>query len=94
MISKVNKNELRVKRHIKLRHKLAGTTKCPRLCVYRSLNNIYAQIIDDTTGTTLVSASTLDESLKANYGGNKEAAKQPLYFCFTFYDTLFDGIFL
>ena len=47
----------------------------PRLCVFRSLKNIYAQIIDDTTGHTLVSASTLDAELKAQYGGNKDAAK-------------------
>ena len=63
MISKVNKNELRVKRHIKLRHKLAGTTKCPRLCVYRSLNHIYAQIIDDSKAVTLVSCNTTQKEV-------------------------------
>lgn len=47
----------------------------PRLCVFRSLKNIYAQVIDDTTGTTLAAASSLDADLKENYGGNKEAAK-------------------
>ena len=62
-------------RHARVRKKVSGTTEIPRLCVYRSLKNIYVQIIDDTTGKTLVSASTLDAELKANYGGNKEAAK-------------------
>ena len=54
MISKINKNAQRVKRHIKLRHDLTGTSVRPRLCVYRSLNHIYAQIIDESKGKTLV----------------------------------------
>ena len=77
MISKVDKNELRVKRHVKLRHKLAGTTKCPRLYVYRSLNNIYAQIIDDDKAVTLVSCNTTQKEIKDKVANmtNKEAAR-------------------
>ena len=75
MIKKTNSNVSRLARHARVRKKVSGTAEIPRLCVYRSLKNIYAQIIDDTTGKTLVSASTLDADLKANYGGNKDAAK-------------------
>jgi large subunit ribosomal protein L18 len=75
MIKKLTSNIARKRRHIRVRKKISGTTACPRLNVYRSLKNIYAQIIDDSTGATLASASSLDESVKANYGGNKEAAK-------------------
>ena len=77
MITKDSKNSTRQKRHLRVRKKLAGTTERPRLNVYRSLNNIYAQIIDDVKGVTLVSASTLDKELKDDsvHGGNKTAAK-------------------
>jgi large subunit ribosomal protein L18 len=75
MIKRKNSEEARRARHARVRKKVSGTTTTPRLCVYRSLKNIYAQVIDDTTGKTLVSASTLDADLRANYGGNKEAAK-------------------
>ena len=77
MISKTAKNESRVRKHERIRAKISGTAQRPRLCVFRSLSNIYAQVIDDTTGTTLVSASTLDSEIKekAAYGGNTEAAK-------------------
>ena len=77
MINKVNKNEQRVKRHVRLRHDLAGTTKRPRLCVYRSLNHIYAQIIDDAKGVTLVSCNTTQKDIKAKVANmtNKEAAR-------------------
>ena len=75
MIKRKNSEEARRARHARVRKKISGTTEIPRLCVNRSLKNIYVQIIDDTTGRTLVSASTLDAELKANYGGNKEAAK-------------------
>ena len=75
MIKRKNKEEARQARHARVRKKVSGTPETPRLCVYRSLKNIYAQIIDDTTGKTLVAASTLDADLRANYGGNKEAAK-------------------
>ncbi|HHY90469.1 MAG TPA: 50S ribosomal protein L18 [Clostridiales bacterium] len=77
MINKISKNEKRKKRHARMRKKVFGTPERPRLNVYRSLNNMYAQIIDDESGTTLVSASTLDKELKAQLknGGNKEAAR-------------------
>ena len=76
MIKKINSNVSRLARHARVRKKISGTAECPRLCVFRSRQNIYAQIIDDTAGKTLVSASSLDAELKANYGGNKEAAKK------------------
>lgn len=68
---------LRRKRHIRLRRSLSGTAEQPRLSVFRSLTNIYAQIIDDTTGKTIVSASTLDKEIKPSIknGGNADAAK-------------------
>jgi large subunit ribosomal protein L18 len=69
MISKKNKNELRKKRHYRSRRNLSGTPERPRLCVYRSLNNIYAQIIDDVNGVTLASASTMEKDLKAEVAG-------------------------
>jgi len=75
MVKKVGSNIARKRRHIRVRKKISGTPECPRLNVYRSLANIYAQIIDDTKGITLVSASSLDESLKGQYGGNKAAAR-------------------
>ncbi|MBQ9735116.1 MAG: 50S ribosomal protein L18 [Clostridia bacterium] len=63
MISKVNKNQDRKKRHLRVRLKLSGTAECPRLNVYRSLNHIYAQIIDDTNGVTLVACSTVEKEI-------------------------------
>lgn len=77
MITKADKNQARLKRHRRQRNKINGTTERPRLNVYRSLNNIYAQVIDDVKGVTLVSASTLDKELteNVNHGGNKESAK-------------------
>ena len=77
MVSKPNSNKQREIRHARVRNKISGTADRPRLNVYRSLNNIYAQVIDDTTGCTLVSASTLDEEIKSTVKatGNKEAAK-------------------
>ncbi len=76
MINKVNKNEIRKRKHLRVRKKISGTAECPRLCVFRSNTNIYAQIIDDSNGTTLVSASSLDKDVKASVanGGNIEAA--------------------
>ena len=77
MIKKKDKNQARIKRHYRVRKNISGTAERPRLNVYRSLNHIYAQIIDDTKGHTLVAASTLDKEIKEKvaYGGNKEAAK-------------------
>lgn len=75
MISKVNKNQDRKKRHARVRLKVNGTAECPRLCVYRSLSNIYAQIIDDTKGNTLVACSTVEkEVMKAIEGKDKKGA--------------------
>lgn len=75
MIKKQGSNIARKRRHIRVRKKVEGTATCPRLNVYRSLKNIYAQIINDTDGVTLAQASSADESLKGQYGGNKSAAK-------------------
>ena len=75
MIKRKNSEAARKARHARVRKKVSGTSDVPRLCVFRSLKNIYAQIIDDTAGKTLASASSLDAELKANYGGNKDAAK-------------------
>ena len=73
MLNKVSKNSTRKLRHTRVRNKIVGTAECPRLCVYRSNTNIYAQIIDDENGVTLVSANSLDKELKlAN--NNMEAA--------------------
>ena len=77
MLKKAEKNAIRLKRHGRLRKDLAGTPARPRLNVFRSLKHIYAQIIDDQSGITLVSASTMDKELKGQveYGGNIAAAK-------------------
>ena len=74
MLLKEDKNKARQKRHLRVRNHIAGTAQRPRLNVYRSLANIYAQVIDDEKGTTLVSASSKDKGFE-NYGGNIEAAK-------------------
>ena len=78
MINKQSSNEQRLRRHARVRKHVSGTAERPRLCVFRSSSNIYAQIIDDTAAKTLVSASSLDKEIKANLknGGNKEAAKE------------------
>ena len=75
MVSKTNRKFEVKRRHIRVRRKISGTPECPRLCVYRSNSNIYAQIIDDVAGNTLVSASTLDKEVKTKHA-NKEAAKE------------------
>ena len=77
MISKIDKNAVRKARHNRTRRHIVGTGERPRLNVYRSLNNIYAQVIDDTTSQTLASASTLDAEIKGQLAGKtkKEAAK-------------------
>ena len=77
MLKKADKNAKRLQRHKRVRRKVFGTPQRPRLCVIRSSNNIYAQIIDDTNRVTLVAASSLDEAVKGavNHTGNKEAAK-------------------
>ena len=65
MINKINKNKDRLKRHKRVRAKVKGTASAPRLSVYRTLNHIYAQLIDDVKGNTLVTASTLDKEIKS-----------------------------
>ena len=77
MIKIRSRNEMRLHRHRRLRKRLAGTPSCPRLSVYRSLKHIYAQIIDDEAGHTLVSASTMDKSLSDSLknAADQEAAK-------------------
>ena len=75
MIKRPDTRGQRIKRHNRVRGKISGTAERPRLCVFRRKANIYAQIIDDVAGVTLVSASTLDKELSGN-GGNKEAARK------------------
>ena len=77
MISKIDKNADRLKRHERVRNKISGTAERPRLCVFRSLSHIYVQVIDDVQGTTLVSCSTLDKAVAESVKGltKKEAAK-------------------
>lgn len=73
MIKRKDSNAARIKRHRRVRKNISGTAERPRLNVFRSLNHIYAQIIDDTKGVTLVSASSLDKDFEG-YGGNVEGA--------------------
>ena len=77
MLKKADKNAIRLQRHKRVRRKVSGTAQRPRLCVFRSSNNIYAQIIDDTNRVTIVDASSLEADVKGavNHTGNKEAAK-------------------
>ena len=75
MFSKRDRNEVRKIRHERVRKKVSGTAARPRLCVYRSLKHIYAQIIDDVNGVTLASASSLSKDFDAD-GGNKDGAKK------------------
>ena len=75
MVSKTNRKLERERRHKRVRTKISGTAECPRLCVFRSNTNIYAQIVDDTKGVTLVQASTLDKEVKTKHA-NKEAAAE------------------
>lgn len=74
MIKKVVRNDTRKARHSRVRTKISGTKEVPRLNVFRSNSNIFAQIIDDEAGVTLVSASSIDKELKLENGGNVEAA--------------------
>ena len=76
MINKVSKNASREKRHLRIRQTLKGTAEKPRLSVFRSNSQIYAQIIDDVTGKTLCSASSLDKELKLAHGSNVAAATE------------------
>lgn len=77
MINKPCKNETRKRKHVRVRRKVTGTSERPRLCVFRSLSNVYAQIIDDSKGVTLASASSLDKEIKdaLAFSGNIEGSK-------------------
>lgn len=75
MVNKPDKNKARLKRHTRVRYKISGTSDCPRLCVFRSAKHIYAQIIDDVSGVTIASASSLAKGFEGS-GGNKDAAKK------------------
>ena len=75
MIKTIDSNKNRIKRHQRVRNKISGTAACPRLNVFRSAKNIYAQIIDDEAGVTLCAASSNEKSF-TEYGGNCEAAKK------------------
>src|SRR4029453_586427 len=71
-----NRAEVRTAIHSRIRRKVKGDTKRPRLAIYRSLNHIYAQVIDDRLGQTLVSASTTEKDLRGSGGGNLDAARR------------------
>ncbi len=75
MVNKPDRKKARLKRHLRVRAKISGTAERPRLNVFRSAKHIYAQLIDDVKGVTLVSASSMDKDFDG-YGGNKEAAKK------------------
>ena len=77
-MAQINKNETRQKRHTRVRKRVQGTTERPRLNIYRSTNNIYAQIIDDSTGVTLAAASTLElgQKTKLNQDNSKAVGKK------------------
>ena len=75
MVKKTDRKLERERRHIRVRRKISGTDKCPRLCVYRSNTNIYVQIVDDVAFKTLVSASTIDKEVKEKHS-NKVAARE------------------
>jgi large subunit ribosomal protein L18 len=77
-MAKKTRNEMRLRRHQRIRKTLAGTNEKPRLNVYRSLNQIYAQVIDDNIGKTLISASTLDDEIKAKIKGMKKTEQAKL----------------
>jgi large subunit ribosomal protein L18 len=76
MITQASKNDTRQKVHVRIRRKVQGTAERPRLSVYRSLNHIYAQVIDDLKSVTVVSASTKEKGASNTAGGNVAAAKQ------------------
>ncbi len=78
MIKKTSKDEIRQRIHVRIRNKVAGTGERPRLTVFRSVSHIYAQVIDDLKGSTLVAASSLEKSNRDSFktGGNLDAAKQ------------------
>jgi large subunit ribosomal protein L18 len=74
MVSKQSRTEIRVKKHLKIRNRFTGTPERPRLAVFRSNNHMYVQIIDDTVGNTIVSASTLEKDIKAELSKTNDVA--------------------
>ncbi|MFC1901926.1 50S ribosomal protein L18 [Chloroflexota bacterium] len=77
-MSEIDKREARYRRHHRVRQKVNGTNSRPRLCIFRSLNHIYAQVIDDSQGHTLISASTLDAEIKDDVAGKSKTARAEL----------------
>ncbi len=77
-MSKYNTRDARIRRHARVRQKVSGTADRPRLCVFRSLNHIYAQVVDDGQGNTLVAASTLDAEIKNDSKGKKKTGRAEL----------------
>ena len=77
-MAKETSGEARRRRHARVRAKVNGTTSAPRLCVFRSLNHIYAQVIDDTQGQTLAAASTLDADIKDELAGKNKTGRSEL----------------
>jgi large subunit ribosomal protein L18 len=75
-MANTNRSEIRIAIHNRIRRKVRGSGDRPRLAIYRSLNHIYAQVIDDRNGQTLVSASTTEKDLRGNTGGNVDAARR------------------
>src|ERR671919_202800 len=75
-MANTSKAEIRTAIHSRIRRKVRGSTERPRLAIYRSLNHIYAQVIDDRNGQTLVSASTTEKDVRGNSGGNVDAARR------------------
>jgi|SRR6185312_1068905 len=75
MVRKISKNEIRERVHVRIRKKLSGTSERPRLAVFRSTAHIYAQIIDDSKGVTLVAAGSTEKAAELKTGGNIDAAK-------------------
>jgi large subunit ribosomal protein L18 len=75
-MANTNRAEIRTAIHQRIRRKVRGNTERPRLAIYRSLNHIYAQVIDDRMGQTIVSASTTEKELRSGSGGNLEAARR------------------
>ena len=74
MVNKKSRQEVRVKKHMRIRNRISGTAERPRLAVYRSNNHMYAQIIDDTVGNTLVAASTVEKEVKAELSKTNDVA--------------------
>jgi large subunit ribosomal protein L18 len=77
-MSEIDTRKARYRRHYRVRQKVSGTDTRPRLCVFRSLNHIYAQVIDDTQGRTLVAASTLDAEIRDNSAGKSKTDRAEL----------------